>query len=134
MDFKPKALIVDDERVYCEAIRLVLEAAGVLVYVASNAAEAETLFRLLVPDLVILDVLMPGMNGLELIGKLRGIVGWEHVPVIVASALGLRANREAALDAGANAYLAKPFSSRELRMMVRRFLPLAQTGALPPAA
>lgn len=134
MDFKPKALIVDDERVYCEAIRLVLEAAGVLVYVASNAAEAETLFRLLVPDLVILDVLMPGMNGLELIGKLRGVVGWEHVPVIVASALGLRANREAALDAGANAYLAKPFSSRELRMMVRRFLPLAQTGALPPAA
>jgi DNA-binding response OmpR family regulator len=134
MDSKPKALIVDDERIYCEAMRLVLEAAGVQVYVANSATEAETLFRLLVPDLVILDVLMPGMSGLELIGKLRGLVGWEHVPIVVASALGLRANREAALDAGANAYLSKPFSSRELRMTVRRFLPLAKTGELTPAA
>ena len=134
MDLKFKALIVDDERIYCEAMRLVLEAAGVQVYVANSAAEAEMLFRLLVPDLVILDVLMPGMSGLELIGKLRGLVGWEHVPIVVASALGLRANREAALDAGANAYLSKPFSSRELRMTVRRFLPLAKTGELIPAA
>lgn len=134
MDLKPKALIFDDERVYREAMRLVWEAAGVQVYVAKSATEGETLFRLLVPDLVILDVLMPWMNGLELIGKLRGLVGWEHVPIIVASALGLGANREAEMDAGANANLSKPFSSRKLRMMVRRFLPLAKTGELVPAA
>jgi DNA-binding response OmpR family regulator len=61
-------------------------------------------------------------------------LGREHVPIVVASALGLRANGEAALDAGANAYLSKPFSSRELRMTVRRFLPLAKTGELIPVA
>lgn len=134
MDRKPTVLIVDDEKSYCEAMRDVLEDAGVRVHVANNASAAETLFRLLVPDLVILDVMMPGMSGLDLIGKLHAFVGWERVPIVVASALGLRANREAALNAGANSYLAKPFSSSELRAAVRRFLPLAQTGALPPAA
>jgi DNA-binding response OmpR family regulator len=78
--------------------------------------------------------MMPGMSGLELIPKLRAFVGWESVPIVVASALGTRANREAAMKAGADAYLAKPFASKELRDVVRRYLPLAQTGALPPAA
>jgi two-component system OmpR family response regulator len=128
-----KVLIVDDNETCCEAIRYVLEAAGANVYAASDAPAAETLFRILVPSLVILDVRMPGMSGLELIGRLRSFVGWEHVPVIVASALDRAADRIAAFNAGADGYLAKPFSARELRAMARRFLPLAKTGALPAA-
>jgi CheY-like chemotaxis protein len=134
MNRKPRVLIVDDEKAYCEAMRDVLEDAGVHVYLANNAPAAETLFRILVPDLVLLDVMMPGMSGLDLIPKLRAFVGWESLPIVVASALGTRATREAALSAGANAFLAKPFASKELRDVVRRYLPLAQTGALPPAA
>jgi DNA-binding response OmpR family regulator len=130
----PTVLVVDDENAYCEALRDVLEAAGAHVNVANNARAAEALFRLLVPDLVILDIMMAGMCGPELIGRLRAIMGGEHVPIVVASALVLKADRAAALRAGANAYLSKPFNSKELRAMVRRFLPLAKTGALTPPA
>jgi len=128
-----KVLVVDDEKAYCGAIHDVLEAAGAQVYLANNASGAETLFRLVVPDLVILDVMMPGMSGLDLIRKLRAIVGQEQVPIIVASALTLPVDRDAALGAGASAHLAKPFTSKELRDAVRRLIPLAQTGVLTPA-
>jgi CheY-like chemotaxis protein len=129
----PTVLVVDDENAYCEALRDVLEAAGAHVNVANNARAAEALFRLLVPDLVILDVMMAGMCGPELIRGLRAILGGEHVPIVVASALVDKADRDAALRAGASAYLSKPFSSKELRDMVRRFLPLPKTGVLSPA-
>jgi len=130
----PTVLVVDDEKSYCDALRDVLEAAGAHVYLAINASAAETLFRLLVPDLLILDVMMPGMCGLDLIGRLRAIVGWEDVPIVVASALAFKVDWDAALGAGASAHLAKPFSSKELRDAVRRLIPLAQTGVLTPAA
>jgi DNA-binding response OmpR family regulator len=73
------------------------------------------------------------MSGLDLIRKLRALAGQEHVPIIVASALALLADRDAALGAGASAYLVKPFASKELRDAVRRLIPLAPTGALTPA-
>jgi DNA-binding response OmpR family regulator len=129
-----KVLIADDEKAYCQAMREVLEAAGAHVYLANNASVAERLFRVVEPDLVILDVMMPGTSGLDLIRKLRAIVGQEHVPIIVASALALRVDRDAALGAGASSHLAKPFTTKELRDAVRRHIPLAQTGALTPAA
>jgi DNA-binding response OmpR family regulator len=133
MDRQLKALVVDDEETYSEAVRLVLEAAGVHVHVANDAYSAETLVRLLMPDLVILDVLVHGMSGLDLIPKLRAIAGWEKVTIVVASAMALKEDRDSALAAGADAYLAKPFGSKDLRAMARRFLPLAKTGALTPA-
>jgi len=129
-----KVLVVDDEKAYCGALHDVLEAAGARVFVANSAPSAETLFRVMRPDLVILDVMMPGMSGLDLIRKLRAIVGQEHVPIIVASALALRVDRDAALEAGASAHLAEPFTTKELRDAVRRLIPLAQTGTLTPAA
>jgi CheY-like chemotaxis protein len=127
-----KVLVADDEKAYCGAVRDVLEEAGAHVYLAYNATSAETLFRMMAPDLVIMDVMMPGMNGLDLIRNLRAVVGQEHVPIIVVSALALQADREAALGAGASAHLAKPFTAKELRDAVRRLIPLAKTGTLTP--
>jgi DNA-binding response OmpR family regulator len=128
-----KVLIADDEKAYCGAIRDVLEAAGAHVYLAYNATSAETLFRVMAPDLVIVDVMMPGMSGLDLIRKLRAIKGQEHVPIIAASALALQVDRESALGAGASVHLTKPFTAKELRDAVRGLIPLAKTGALTPA-
>ena len=128
-----KVLVADDEKAYCLAMRDVLETAGAHVYLANNASVAEMLFRVIRPDLVILDVMMPGMSGLELIRKLRAIVGQEHVPIIVASALALGVDRDGAFEAGASSHLAKPFTTKELRDAVRRLIPLAQTGVLSPS-
>jgi DNA-binding response OmpR family regulator len=129
-----KVLVVDDEKAYCGALHDVLEAAGAHVFLANNASAAETLFRVMGPDLVILDVMMPDMSGLDLIRKLRAVVGQEHVPIIVASALALQVDREAAFGAGASAHLAMPFTTKELRDAVRLLIPLAQTGTLTPPA
>lgn len=127
-------LIVDDEKAYCGAMREVLEQAGAHVYLAYNAASAEALFRVMVPDLVIADVMMPSVSGLDLIRKLRAIERTEHAPIIVASALALPVDRDAAMKAGASSYLAKPFTSKELRDAVRLLIPLPQTGVLTPVA
>ncbi len=132
MTHELKVLVADDEKAYCEAMRDVLEEAGAHVYLAYNATSAETLFRVMAPDLAIVDLMMPGMNGLDLIRKLRAMVGQEHVPIIAASGLALQVDREEALRAGASAHLAKPFTAKELRDAVRRLIPLAQTGALTP--
>ncbi len=134
MERRPTALVIDDDKAYSQAICDVLEVAGVRMYLAVDAADAETLLQFLLPDLLIVDVMMPGMNGLDLVGRLRATAGWEKVPIVVASGLWLQEDRDAAFAAGANAHLAKPFNSEELLAMARRFLPLVQTGALPPAA
>lgn len=129
MERKPTALVIDDDRAYSQAMCDVLETAGVKMYVAVDAADAETLLQFLVPDLLIVDVKMPGMNGLDLVRRLRATAGWEQVPIIMASGLWLREDRDAALAAGANAHLAKPFNSEELLAMAGKFLPLVQTGS-----
>lgn len=134
MNGKPKVLIVDDQAECIRSAREALEALGAAVFVADCPEAAETLFRLLAPDLVLAEVRMPGMNGLRLIDRIRGFVGWERVPIVVASRQVHPGDRAAALEAGADDFLPKPYSSWELRDMVARFLSLALPGALPPAA
>lgn len=129
-----KVLIVDDEQAYCVAMSDVLEFAGADVRVANTADEGETLFRLVEPDLVIMDLLMPGAGGCDLIRRLRAAEGQGHVPVIVASGMTSLKDRNAALEAGADFFIIKPFMPKELRDAVRRLIPLPKTGVLTPAA
>jgi len=130
---RPTALVIDDDKAYSHSICDVLEAAGVKMYVASDASDAEELLRFLVPDLLIVDLRMPGMSGPVLTNWLRGKPGWRKVPIIVASALAMRADRDTALASGADAFLPKPFTTKELRATARRFLPTVQTAPLRPA-
>ena len=127
-----KVLIVDDEPAYCVAMSDVLECAGADVRVANAAEEAETLFHQVRPDIVILDLLMRGGPSTELIRRLRVTEGQKRVPIIVASGMAGVQDRNAALDAGANAFILKPFMPKELRDAVRRLIPLPETGALRP--
>lgn len=126
-------LIVDDDKAYCEAMHDMLEIAGANVRVANTADEAETLFRLVEPDLVIVDLLMPGAGGCNLIRRLRAAEGQGHVPVIVASGMTTLKDRNAALEAGADSFIIKPFMPKELRDAIRRLIPLPKTGVLTPA-
>ena len=128
-----KVLVVDDEQAYCVAMSDVLEFAGADVRVANTADEAETLFLLIQPDLVIVDLLMRGAGGCDLIRRLRAAEGRGHVPVIVASGMTAMQDRNAALEAGADSFIIKPFMPKELRDAVRRLIPLPQTGVLTPA-
>ncbi len=85
------------------------------------------------PDLAIVDLLLGGMSGLELICRLMSVAGPEHVPIIVASGLTSVFDEKEVLRAGAASNLAKPFNVSELMEAVQHLIPLPGTGALTPA-
>ncbi len=121
---KPIILIVDDERPYVDLLGELLEKYGLEAQTAYDAGDA--LFRLKAkkPDLILMDLKMPQMDGISLIDRLRSNRKWQKIPIIVVSAKTGREDQKAALDAGANRFLTKPFSSKDLRTVLREFVAL----------
>lgn len=109
-------LIVDDEVQIRRFLKISLEANGYHVYEASTGQEAMTEAATLRPDLMILDLQLPDMTGLQVLQRLRE---WSKMPVIILSVRDQDADKIAALDAGADDYLTKPFSVGELLARIR---------------
>ncbi len=123
-------LVVDDEPEILRAVRAGLTAQGYRVQTAADGDEALRSASADAPDLVILDVMLPGRtDGLEVCRRLRE---WSQVPILMLSALGQERQKVAALDAGADDYLTKPFGMDELTARVRAALRRAR-GARPAA-
>lgn len=121
----PQILIVDDERDYCRVMAEVLMEYGYEVSVAHDAGDA--LFRLknTHPDLILMDVMMPQIDGLSLIGRLRLTEDWGRIPIVVVSAKSQPVDRVAAIGAGANGFLAKPFTAQMLRAAIEEYVPIS---------
>jgi len=119
-----RVLVVDDEPQIRKALRVNLAARGYEVDLAATGEEALSLAAARHPDVVLLDLGLPGIDGIDVIDGLRG---WTSVPVIVLSVRGEEADKVAALDAGADDYVTKPFGMDELlarlRVVERRRLP-----------
>ena len=119
-----RVLVVDDEPQILRALRTNLRARGYTVDVAATGEEALQLAAARHPDVVVLDLGLPGMDGIEVV---RGLRGWTSVPVIVLSVRDAETDKVAALDAGADDYVTKPFGMDELlarlRAALRRGLP-----------
>jgi two-component system, OmpR family, KDP operon response regulator KdpE len=119
-----RVLVVDDERPIRRALAANLKARGYDVDAAESGEQALDLAARQHPDVVLLDLGLPGIDGLEVIAGLRG---WTNVPIVVLSARGAERDKVAALDAGADDYVAKPFGMDELlarlRAAVRRAAP-----------
>jgi two-component system KDP operon response regulator KdpE len=115
----PSILIVDDEPEIRRAVLGGLRAQGYEVRAAGDGEEALRLASLAAPDLVILDLMMPGMDGLEVCRRLRA---WSDVPIIVLSARAQERQKVQALDEGADDYLTKPFGMDELTARIRAAL------------
>jgi adenylate cyclase len=109
-----KILAVDDNQVNLELISDIADSGGYVVVSAQSGAAALQIAESEVPDLVILDVNMPGMSGYEVCTKLKANPKLSHIPVIMLTAMTEINNRVQGLDAGADDYLTKPFSAREL--------------------
>ena len=112
----PQVLIVDDEIQIRRFLRISLEANGYAVEEAENGQEAVIKAARLHPDLIILDLGLPDLDGLEVIRRLRE---WSQVPVIILSVRDADRDKVALLDAGADDYLTKPFSVDELLARMR---------------
>ena len=116
-------LVVDDEPSIVELVRFTLEDAEVRVVEASDGAEALILARRIKPDLVLLDVQMPRLDGLEVCRQLRRESDFARTPIIMLTAAGQQADRARGLGAGADEYLTKPFSPLALLALVEALLP-----------
>ena len=114
-----RVLIVEDEPGLRQALAINLRARDYEVPVAANGAAALSSAATSPPDVVVLDLGLPGISGVEVIGGLRG---WTRVPIIVLSARGAEHDKVAALDAGADDYVTKPFGMDELLARLRAAL------------
>jgi two-component system KDP operon response regulator KdpE len=111
-----RALVVDDETSIRRYLRATLTAQGFVVYEASNGQEAINAVLVNRPDIIILDLGLPDFDGIEVTRRLRE---WSQIPIIILSVREAEQDKIAALDAGADDYLTKPFSTGELMARVR---------------
>ena len=118
----PSVLVVEDEPAIAELIAVNLRHNGFRTTWAMDSASAEREIEAAVPDLILLDWMLPGESGLVLAKRWRMGVRTKDVPLIMLTARGDEADRVAGLDAGADDYIAKPFSTRELLARVRAVL------------
>ncbi|WP_027943966.1 response regulator transcription factor [Amycolatopsis taiwanensis] len=126
-----RVLVVDDDETVRDVVRRYLEAGGFRVEVAGNGTECLQLFEQSRPDLVVLDVMMPGINGLEVCRRMRQS---SQIPVVLLTALGEEEDRIAGLRLGADDYVTKPFSPRELALRVASVLRRARMPRPEPSA
>jgi len=132
MDTKSKILLVDDEIAITTNLAPYLERAGFEVLVAGDGEEALRRIEAFHPDLVVMDVLMPRLDGRETLRRLRRDGNW--LPIILLTQVGEASERAMALEEGADDYLNKPFDPHELVARIRAVLRRAQPGQPPLAA
>ena len=115
-------LVVEDETAIAELISINLRHAGFEVTIAATAEQAQAAVDGVVPDLIILDWMLPGQSGLALAKRWRGETRTRELPVIMLTARADETDKIAGLDAGADDYLTKPFSTNELMARIRAVL------------
>ncbi len=126
-----KVLVVDDDPDILTLVRYNLEKEGFKISTVESGEEAIEKARKIKPDLLILDLMLPGMNGLEVCRLLKADSGLKHIPVIMLTAKGEETDIVVGLELGADDYLTKPFSPKVLaarvRALLRRGEPLSKT-------
>ena len=124
MPMKARILVVEDEEALTLLLRYNLEAEGFEVETAMRGDDADVRLKERVPDLVILDWMLPGLSGIELCRRLRARVETRQLPIIMLTARGEESERVRGLATGADDYIVKPFSVPELLARVRGLLRL----------
>lgn len=117
-------LVVDDDPVFCDIMKELLKRAGFQVRIAYRVEDALAEVSWRRPDLVLTDVMMPEVDGLSFVRRLREDPCWATIPTIVVSARVMEADHDAAADAGADGFLEKPFSFDRLQMTIESYLPV----------
>jgi DNA-binding response OmpR family regulator len=117
-----RVLVVDDEPNIVMSLEFLMRRAGFEVAVARNGREALDALEGTPPDLLLLDVMMPEFDGYEVCERVRSRAEWNQTKIIMLTARGRDIERERGLSLGADAYVTKPFSTRDLVEQVKRML------------
>ncbi|MFM6847623.1 MAG: response regulator [Terrabacter sp.] len=123
MTHPPVVLLVEDNERNLKLARDVLEYAGFAVVVATTGEEGVEQARATLPDVILMDLQLPGIDGFAALDLIREHRSTAHIPVVALTALAMRHDRERALVSGFSGYLEKPISVREFAAQVRRHLP-----------
>ncbi|MCC5969352.1 MAG: response regulator [Pararhodobacter sp.] len=115
-------LVIEDEPNISEAIRFILRRDGWMVMTHADGHDALDKIEAVRPALVILDVMLPGRSGFEILRAMRELAALRLVPVLMLTAKGQSADRDLAMQAGASLFMAKPFSNTELLASVRQLV------------
>ena len=117
-----RILVVDDHAINLKLAADVLGWAGYQVMKASSAEAALEIMRQTLPDLILLDLGLPGMDGLTLTRQLKAAAATKHIPIVAFTAFAMKGDAETALAAGCDAYISKPVDTRTLAGQVGRLL------------
>jgi CheY-like chemotaxis protein len=117
-----KVLIVDDNRANLKLARVVLSLEGLDVRTALSAEEALTVLESFTPDLILMDLQLPGIDGLQLTRKLKADPNRHHITVLAVTAYAMKGDMERALAAGCDGYISKPFDPPTLCSLVAHHL------------
>jgi DNA-binding response OmpR family regulator len=129
---KPKILVVDDEPEAVELVEFNLKQAGFDVISAADGAEALKKARASLPRLIVLDLMLPEVDGLEVCKMLRRDPDTAKIPIIMLTARAAELDRVLGLELGADDYISKPFSPRELVLRIKKILERGQSQAQEP--
>jgi two-component system, OmpR family, alkaline phosphatase synthesis response regulator PhoP len=129
---KGTILIIDDEKDLLELVRYNLEKEGFNAILTSDGRSGLEIAAKHTPDLIVLDIMMPGMDGLEVCNRLRADARTKRVPVIMLTARAAEADRVVGLEIGADDYVVKPFSPREFVARVKAVLRRTRSQEEPP--
>jgi two-component system, OmpR family, KDP operon response regulator KdpE len=126
--YQPRVLVVDDEPQIVRGLKIILRSAGYAVEAAENKADALALLAARPPDALVLDLVLPDGEGVEVCREVRQ---WSRLPIVVLSAVGDEREKVRALDAGADDYVTKPFGTDELLARLRAVLrrSVGETGS-----
>jgi two-component system phosphate regulon response regulator PhoB len=131
---KPTILVVEDEEAIRAMLLLVLEKAGFTAHPAGDAREAQTVLDQMPVDLILLDWMLPGVSGAEWARRLRKETAYQDLPIILLTARGEEEDKVRGFDVGADDYMTKPFSPKELvariRAVLRRSGKLSDSGQI----
>jgi DNA-binding response OmpR family regulator len=130
-DSKRKVLIADDEPNIVAALEYLLRSSGYDTRVVSDGEQALALLESYVPDVVLLDIMMPVKSGYEVCQRMRERPEWRHIKIVMLSAKGREAEVSKGLSLGADLYITKPFSTEELIAAINGFF---DQGAKPDVA
>jgi len=117
-----RILIVDDNSVNLKLASEVLEAEGYAIVTAVDAELAQEILKDTVPDLILMDIALPGMDGLTFTRKLKDDKRLKHIPVIALTAFAMRGDEQKASEAGCDGYITKPIDTRKLPHLVAELL------------
>jgi len=119
---KRKILLVEDHPANVEMLTMGLEFLGYAVTVAGDGNEAVEMAASQLPDLIVMDILLPNMNGLEAASRIRSNPKTKAIPILAATALAMPGDMEKCLESGCDAYLAKPFTPKQLAAAIEKLL------------